>query len=58
MGDIFQRMIKSTSLLCSEIYEIQETWTGQCKLQYHQLCSKDPAQRVEILPPHVPLRVP
>ena len=27
-------MIESAGLLCSEIYEIQETWTGQHKLQY------------------------
>ena len=27
-------MIESNNLLCSEIYEIQETWTGQHELQY------------------------
>ena len=34
MVDIFWSMIKSASPLCSEIYEIQESWTGQCELQY------------------------
>ena len=34
MADVFWSMIKSTSLLSSEMYEIKETWTGQHKLQY------------------------
>ena len=34
MADIFQSMIRSAGLLCSKIYEIQETWTGQHELQY------------------------
>ena len=34
MADIFQSMIKSASLLSSEIHKIKETWTGQSKLQY------------------------
>ena len=34
MADIFQSMIKSTSLLSSEIYEIKETWTRWSELQY------------------------
>ena len=34
MTDIFQNMVKSTSLLSSEIYEIRENWTGQWELQY------------------------
>ena len=32
--DFFQNMIESTGLLGSEIYEIQETWMGQCELEY------------------------
>ena len=32
--DIFQNMIESASLLGSEIYEIQETWTGRHELEY------------------------
>ena len=32
--DIFWNMIKSASLLGSEIHEIQETWTGWCELEY------------------------
>ena len=31
---IFQNMIESTSLLGSEIFEIQETWMGWCVLEY------------------------
>ena len=34
MVDIFWSMIKSTSLLCSEIYQIQKIWTGWHELQY------------------------
>ena len=34
MTDIFLSMIKSASLLGSNIHEIKETWTGQSKLQY------------------------
>ena len=34
MTDIFWSMIKSAGLLHSEIYEIQETWTGWHELQY------------------------
>ena len=34
MVDIFWSMIKSAGLLHSEIYEIQEAWTGQYKLEY------------------------
>ena len=34
MVDVFWSIIESVGLLHSEIYEIQETWTGQCKLQY------------------------
>ena len=34
LTDVFQNMIKSTGLLGCEIYEIQETWMGQCKLEY------------------------
>ena len=33
LADVFQRIIKSASLLHSEIYEIQETWTGGSELQ-------------------------
>ena len=32
--DIFQSMVKSTSLLSSEIHKIKENWTGQRELQY------------------------
>ena len=32
--DIFQNMIESAGLLGSEIYEIQDTWTGRCELEY------------------------
>ena len=32
--DVFQIMIKFTVLLGSEIYEIQDTWMGQCELEY------------------------
>ena len=34
LKDTFWNMIKSTSLLGSEIYEIQETWTGWHGLEY------------------------
>ena len=34
MADFFWSMIKSTSLLSSEIYKIKETWTGWHELQY------------------------
>ena len=32
--DIFWNMIESAGLLGSKIYEIQETWTGRCELEY------------------------
>ena len=32
--DVFWNMIESTGLLGSEIYKIQETWTGQHELEY------------------------
>ena len=31
---VFQDMIASTSLLGSQIYKVQEIWTGQDELQY------------------------
>ena len=34
LTDVFQNMIESASLLGSEIYEIQETWTERCELEY------------------------
>ena len=34
LTDIFHDMIKSTSLLGSQIYEIQEVWEGQSELRY------------------------
>ena len=34
MMDVFQSMVESTGLLCSEVHEIKEKWTGQSKLQY------------------------
>ena len=51
-------MIESTGLLGSEIYEIQETWTGQQKLEYANYALKTPAEGVDVLLPSVPLRVP
>ena len=34
MVDISWSMIKSASLLSSQIYEIKETWTGRSEMQY------------------------
>ena len=32
--DVFCSMIESTGLLGSKMYKIQESWTGQCELEY------------------------
>ena len=58
MGDIIWSMIKSTALLSSKIYKIKETWTGQSGTAICQLCSKNPAERADVLLPSVPIRVP
>ena len=42
--DVFQNMIESTGLLASQIYEIQETWTGWHELEYVNYTLK-PCQR-------------
>ena len=44
LTDVFWNMIESTGLLGSEIYEIQEMWPGQCKLEYANYALK-PCQK-------------
>ena len=61
MADVFRSMIKSAGLLSSEIYEIQETWTGQSKLQHPNytlwtlpkglkfLCQVSPSESLKVM---------
>ena len=58
MVDVFQSMIKSTGLLHSEIYEIQETWTGQCKLEYTNYALKTLLKGLKFFCPVSPLESP
>ena len=51
MVDIFWSMIKSASLLHSKIYETQETWTGQCELQYANYTLKTLAKGLKFFCP-------
>ena len=54
LKDIFQNMIKSTSLLGSEIYEIQETWMGWHELEYASYALKTLPKRLKFFCPVSP----
>ena len=51
-------MIKSSGLLGSKTYEIQETWTGQCKLEHANYALKSLLKGLKVFCPVSPLRVP
>ena len=54
MADLFQSMIKSASLLSSEIHEIKETWTGQSELQYANYALRTLPKGLQIFHPVSP----
>ena len=58
MADVFWSMIKSASLLGSEIYKLKEIWNGLSELQYANYTLRTLLIEVATLPPSVPLRVP
>ena len=58
MADVFQSMIESAGLLCSEIYKIQETWTGWCELQYANYALKTLPKGLKVFHPVSPSKSP
>ena len=56
--DIFWNMVESASLLGSEIYEIQETWTGRCELEYTNYTLKILPKGLKFFCPVSPLESP
>ena len=51
-------MIESASLLGSKIYEIQETWTGRCELDYTNYALKTLPKGLKFFCPMSPLESP
>ena len=56
--DIFWNMIESAGLIGSEIYKIQETWTGQHELEYANYTLKTVLKGLKFFCPVSPLESP